>query len=689
MKQNIVNQETSAQAPAFDRKSIDPTSLVWDPIESRYVPTHYVQVSETSDSKRRNPTPLTILDDPKTMRLDYVRSVVLMHDINEAERSVKGVIPAGGSRPKAGADGKEIVEDRMKAGRAHRFVVVHAVFPMKKQMEEFRKALKLASQKDLFDQRDDLPKIIGINVFRVELSHIGGDVISKEPVTIVTYDPTKNRLMMQPALETLLRQAMYDETTPPVFESYLYEGLAMPLPALAYGRYPRFQFPGWTLAWGDDEPEKKGIAMDKPPPGKKDGEPGFVVPGSRKDKDKIKPNPNPQPGVPADAPGEFDITTIKDDRLKEAEPALSARLFGKSDNTDKAIDKDFNVFQVLGKFLDADKDAKPANNPPNKFGPGGAKPNPLDGSKYFAAWDIGPQATWRADPVVPPKGKDPKGKDAPPPGGVFPPWERDALVRFIDADVVPGKTYYYAVQVRIANPNYRKKVETVAFEDLTRMAELRLDRDSSWVTTPSITIPQDYFLYAMDQHQIDDPAGARKSEKLPPNATTFQIHQWLAEKPDLLNSGPPFVIGDWVVVERQVVRKGERIGAKETVAFPYWRPNREAFELPKLPVDPKRRNEVRYGASIVLKGDDAPILIDFAGGKESAVEALILTFDADGKQRLRVHNSRDDAAAVQPLALVGVSRPEAPFEAITRQERWLKTQRRIQDLKDSAVPPKK
>ena len=28
----------------------------------------------------------------------------------------------------------------------------------------------------------------------------------------------------------------------------------MPLPRLAYGSYPRFQFPGWELAWGDDEP---------------------------------------------------------------------------------------------------------------------------------------------------------------------------------------------------------------------------------------------------------------------------------------------------------------------------------------------------------------------------------------------------------------------------------------------------
>ena len=247
-------------APVFDVNSIDPKFYRWDPIESKYVPSPYAQVGEVNDSKRRNPTPLTVLDDAKSMRLDYIRGMVLVHEFNEVDRTLKGVVPASGGakQPKVGAAGTELLEDRLKVGRAQTFVVVHAVFPMKQQVEEFRKALKFATQKELFDQpREDLPKIVGINVVRFELTAIGGSLVSKEPKVIVEYNPAKGRLEMQPALENLLRRAMYDETTPPIFEPYLYEGLAMPLPAIAYGKYPRFQFPGWSLAWGADEPEEK------------------------------------------------------------------------------------------------------------------------------------------------------------------------------------------------------------------------------------------------------------------------------------------------------------------------------------------------------------------------------------------------------------------------------------------------
>ena len=141
---------------------------------------------------------------------------------------------------------------------------------------------------------------------------------------------------------------------------------------------------------------------------------------------------------------------------------------------------------------------------------------------------------------------------------------------------------------------------------------------ASWVNTPSITIPQDYFLYAVDQHQIDGLANptAPKDAKLPKDSTTFQIHQWVAEKPDLKKFDlPPYVIGDWVVVERQVVRKGERIGAQETVPFPVWRSLKETFEVPGTAGDPKKKIPPTIGGSIVLKGEDAPVLVDFAGGK--------------------------------------------------------------------------
>jgi hypothetical protein len=388
---------------------------------------------------------------------------------------------------------------------------------------------------------------------------------------------------------------------------------------------------------------------------------------------------------------EYDIKTIKDRDLRDADPILSGRLFGRLDNADKKIENDFGVFHVLGQIAPPPDEVKPAVGPQPMGRPGMANPN---GLKYFDAWDIDPPEAVKAGPMPPPKGgKLPKEAA---PQVTFAPWERDALVRFIDADVHPGKTYSYAIQVRVENPNF-KKPEKVAAAFLATVAELQ--DNAAWVTTPSITIPQDYFLYAMDQHLFDEmvnPLAPKKFDfKLPKDATTFQVHQWVTEKLDQIKADT-YVIGDWAIVERQVVRKGERIGAAATVPVPVWRPTREAFGVPKTLGNKKEPDKM--GARIVLKSEaDAPVLVDFAGGRrykgnlvdeETALEALILT--ADGK--LRVHNSRDDAEALQPEAQVGRgTADDPPFNAISRQERWLTSQRRLLEVLQggAAAMPKK
>ena len=275
-------------------------------------------------------------------------------------------------------------------------------------------------------------------------------------------------------------------------------------------------------------------------------------------------------------------------------------------------------------------------------------------------------------------------------------WERDAVVRFVDPDVKPGKTYAYAIQVRIANPNFGKNAK-VAFDFLATVPELQ--DNTSWVTTPSITIPQDYFLYAIDQHQYDrlinPPAKenkeAEKAYATSPQETTFQIHQWLGEKSDQDPRNleeKKYMIGAWMVLDRKVVRKGERIGGTEKmVFFPAWRPLAEAFAIPKTPGDVKKKVPAHLGVAIKLK-DDAPVLVDFAGGKkmksanaveeETALDVLILT--PDGK--LRVHNSRDDSDALQPLAEV----QGLPPPAISRQDRYLQTQRRLNETLNATAP---
>src|SRR5262249_2789468 len=72
------------------------------------------------------------------------------------------------------------------------------------------------------------------------------------------------------------------------------------------------------------------------------------------------------------------------------------------------------------------------------------------------------------------------------------------LVRFVDPDVEPGRTYYYTVAVRVANPNFGKRNE-VAYEDLARAEELV----SPPVQTEAITIPGELHFYVADQKLLE------------------------------------------------------------------------------------------------------------------------------------------------------------------------------------------
>jgi hypothetical protein len=243
-------------------------------------------------------------------------------------------------------------------------------------------------------------------------------------------------------------------------------------------------------------------------------------------------------------------------------------------------------------------------------------------------------------------------------GTVFVNWDRDALVRFIDVDVKPGKTYKYAIRVRLANPNFGLPVKDLEFGDLSLHKELP---PSAWVDTPNITIPHEFHVYAIDQQLLDDWAddkGPKKGGVVPiyqpsfvNNFTAFQIHQWVELKKDYAKPGAePYVIGDWVIGERQLVRKGEPIGKRLTVQAPVWLTLKDAFEVPQhLDPDVKDKKRAAKGVHTDMTPPDgkAPILVDFTGGKrlnknngldeETAVDALVLM--PDGK--LKVFNSRE------------------------------------------------
>ncbi len=711
-RDRLRSESDRAELPVFNedvKGRLDPEKIriAWGPIESHHVQSPYNSFPREDELKRINPVALGIKRrellglDPATKKelwaehtkLQYVPGLVWVHEVEG--NSLKGldyvtgagVGPMGvGVLPKnpmgVGAPGvAALPAPVLKKAVPVRMVVVTAVFPMKKQMEEFQRALKMLTQAEMFlPPRDDLPRPLGISVVRFEM--VNGQPTDKNGTPILLYDSKTQKVgSKQPKLDELLRTAIYDEQTPELLEAWIYEGLVTPMPKLASARYPKFDLPGFEIAWDDDEkgPNVAGVGPMTPKIG-----PGVVLPfGGKK-------NP-PLPGIPnmADGGVERKVIDIKAAEVKKADLPLFTRLF------DKAKNYDYNIYHALGQHAPPKLvvDAKGGFIPPPPMGGAGNQ----QVGRYFSAWDV-------PLPIAPVDGADgpmPKKGPLPMPIGPQPgipgalganvgPWDRDALVRFIDPDVVPGKTYQYAIKVHLANPNFGKKA-LVAFDRLADVRELTATGDKEWEYTPSITIPQESFLFAVDQHLLDEIAAEKAPEKkalpkgnpfkLDKDETTFQIHQWTERTPDKKNN--TLWIGDWTIAERVVVKRGESIGFQALVKVPVWFKDKDAFEVPhdvlvKDPKKPKDSGTVKQGILMDFKGDGKrPILVDFIGGKrfngailqdEAAVEALILS--PDGK--LTVLNSRIDS--------------DPAFEAAKdRHDRVTSVRRRVEDVLSRAA----
>jgi len=135
----------------------------------------------------------------------------------------------------------------------------------------------------------------------------------------------------------------------------------------------------------------------------------------------------------------------------------------------------------------------------------------------------------------------------------------DALIRFFDPDVQPGKTYRYSVRIRMANPQPwqgkgRRPQATRRLQG-TRVSAQRHARLDHY---PEITIPGDYAWYAIDQTRSPCHKGADFKDVFNPDKTPVQIHRWIDRLTD--DNGKTYETGDWAIAERLYTRRGEPIG---------------------------------------------------------------------------------------------------------------------------------
>jgi hypothetical protein len=150
-----------------------------------------------------------------------------------------------------------------------------------------------------------------------------------------------------------------------------------------------------------------------------------------------------------------------------------------------------------------------------------------------------------------------------------------------------------------------------------------------------------------------------------------QIHQWVPDFQDVDKENKQ--LGDWVILERLLVRPGQRIQPEKPVGvtLPEWVLDRQVFQSS----DRKTKSGARARVKWAFESPTAPLVLDFHGGKldypvpnrgapqpdVGPLEMLLLT--PDGK--LIARNSRQDADLSDPR---GKARWEHLVEWVGRED---------------------
>ena len=451
------------------------------------------------DNKRQNPIIYKVQDDDKHLQIDTFRGGYFAYELEKDkvwafDKAVQG----GNDSVKGGSS------SLVKIMKPARFVVVTGVFPWKDQMEEFRRKLHLGTMAELVAKPEDMPKPLGLNVYRCEVLPGGKDYTKWE--TIFKWDGEK--LDVAQRIQDLFREAVIDVDNPSMLTTgkHLQSGLVTPLPQLAN---LNLHYPKLNL---------QGIKQDEAKKGKK------LQPNQRTGKSIFGQQSGPKKGPPGSGGVQPEVKMSLEPWTKFSQP----------------LQDQFN-----GKI--------------GYFDPYGVSPESGSGQHAGQYWVSGQKIPNKDEKIV----------------------LDDVVVRFIDVNVEPGKTYMYLFAVRMANPNFGK-TKDVAFASLATDKEIL----SEYTNTPPITIPGEYYYYAVDQkpdQTIQDGSDTKAAVADYPVAygkwtTPVQIHRWLDKFTD--TSRKEWVVGDWAIAERLLTRRGDSIGRYGVMTeVPVWVKERDVFEI--------------------------------------------------------------------------------------------------------------
>jgi len=586
------------------------------------------------NSKKQNPDVLPVGDvvaggQVKNIQVNYIVGGVLTLDYDAKSESLATLKASGAAGPglpgSAPAAAPAVGADDSFTRLLHptRMIVVTATFPYREQLDVTRKALRMASTDELLASPQS-PRFLGLIVYRWEIMP-DGKATDQKAVYESDTDNKGRTIVPMPETNTLLTTAEYDKAITAQVAEYLRTGLVTPLPRFMNARYPKLALAGIDVKGADDDEADKTDPAKPGPGGPRQQLPGGPI--------RIPGGPGRMIGGAAGNDTGPTMTSGKAKRL--------------SDLTDKKlVDQlkgEFNFFDAYGGPLPDETDANIAT----------------------------PMAQALPPPLAGKASGDSKGPEK-------------ILVRFFDADVQPGKTYMYSIQVRMANPNFGKK--DVAYPSLAEIKELV----SPPIHTPAITLGTEYFVYAVDvsPKQLESKAKGTEKEPVSAERTAIQIQRWA----DIVRDGAhQYVVADWVIAERLLVHRGEVLARAEVeVELPIWNkyggPGGK-FELASSGGSSRGKagKNFRQTASVDFgfPRDFAhtSVLVDFEGGKrpyetaagrvqdDASEELLVLR--PDGK--LVVRTGREDT---DPESETGTER-------MRRYQAWHK---RISPLRSSNGP---
>jgi hypothetical protein len=179
------------------------------------------------------------------------------------------------------------------------------------------------------------------------------------------------------------------------------------------------------------------------------------------------------------------------------------------------------------------------------------------------------------------------------------------LLRYLDSDLRPGHTYEYRVKVKMKNPNFNNPT-MVANESMAAEEVL----ESAWYDVPQkVTVPAESFLYAYSAKKYEDHVKKMFDDAGKPDVlnrvmelkdvqegrkVVVQMQRW-QEYLTFGNKQEP--IGAWIQAEMPV-GPGDYIGRRTLVELPLWRSSIQDPNATKETADP-------YSGGYTLPSPDA------------------------------------------------------------------------------------